>query len=70
MRIGEITSSAEYRMGEQFQNLIIFKVKFLFFNLGKNSINFLIFHCGKLQKFPKFYNFENHKIFTIDKLIK
>ena len=70
MRIAEIASSAEYRMGEQFQNLTIFRVKFWFSKLEKKSINFPIFHFGKLQKFPKFYTFENHQIYTIEKFIK
>ena len=48
MRIGEIASSAEYGICEQFQNLTIFKVKFLFFQLEKNSINLLVFQIVKL----------------------
>ena len=81
MRIGEIASNAEFWMGEQFQNSTIFKVKFWFFKLEKNSINLLIFqmvklgnslllHDGKLEKFSTFYNFKNYQISTIDKLIK
>ena len=34
MRIGEIASSAEYQMDEQFQNLPIFGAKFGFFKLN------------------------------------
>ena len=59
MRIGEIMSSAEYRMDEQFENLPIFGVKFRFSKLGK-----------KFQKVPTFYNFENYQISISDKLIK
>ena len=51
IRIGEITSSAEYRMDEQFQNLPIFGINFWFSKLVK-----------KFQKVPKFYNFENYQI--------
>ena len=43
-------------MDEQNQNLSIFGIK-LWFSKLKN-------------KFPKFYNFENHQIFIIDKLKK
>ena len=35
MRIGEIASSAEYQMGEQFQNSLIFRVEFWFSILEK-----------------------------------
>ena len=42
MRIGKIGSSAEYRIGEQFQNLTIFGIKFWFPKL-KKSINSLVF---------------------------
>ena len=35
MRIGEIASSAEYRLNEQFQNLAIFGAKFWFSKLEK-----------------------------------
>ena len=59
MRIGEITNSAEYQMDEQNQNLPIFGIKLWFSKLKK-----------KFQKFPKFYNFENHHISIIDKLNK
>ena len=51
MRIGEIASNAKFWMGEQFQKLKIFKNKFWFSELKKKSINLLIFHFGKLQKF-------------------
>ena len=56
MRTGEITNSAEYQMDEQNQNLPIFGIKLWFSKLKK--------------KIPKFYNFENHPIFIIDKLKK
>ena len=59
MRIGKIMSSAEYRKDEQNQNLPIFGIKFWFSKSKK-----------KIRKFPKFYNFENHQISIIDKLIK
>ena len=59
MRISEITNNAEYQIDEQNQNLPIFGIKFWFSKLKK-----------KIQKFPKFYNFENHQISIIDKLIK
>ena len=35
MRIGNIASSAEYRMDERFQNLPIFEVNFWFSKLKK-----------------------------------
>ena len=59
MRISEITNNAEYQIDEQNQNLPILGIKFWFSKLKK-----------KIQKFPKFYNFENHQISIIDKLIK
>ena len=34
MRIGKIASSAEYRMDEQFQNLLIFEIS-IFFQIEK-----------------------------------
>ena len=46
-------------MDEQKQNLPIFEIKLWFSKLNK-----------KFQKFPKFYNFENHSIFIIDKFKK
>ena len=67
MRIEKIASSAEYRIDEQSLNLSIFRTKFLFSKLEKNSISFFIFQFGKFQKFPKFSNFENHQIFKINK---
>ena len=81
MRLGEIASSAEYRMDEQFQNLSIFGTKFCFSKLEKNSINLLtiqivkfrnllIRQFGKFRKFPKFYNFESYQISIIGKLPK
>ena len=54
-------------------NLSIFQIvklgNPLIFHVGKLE-NLLIFHFGKFQKFPKFYNFENHQISTIDKHTK
>ena len=58
MRIGEITSSERYRMDEEFQNLLTFGAKFWFSK------------WKKIQKFSKFYNFDNHQISVIDELIK
>ena len=52
-------NSAEYRMDEQNQNLPFFGIKLWFSKLKK-----------KFQKFPKFYNFKNHRISIIDKLRK
>ena len=46
-------------MDEQNQNLPIFEIKLWFSEWKK-----------KFQKFPKFYNFENHQISIIDKLKK
>ena len=48
MRIGKISSSAEFWMSEQFQNLTIFKVKFWVSTFEKISIIFLIFQIVKL----------------------
>ena len=52
MRIGKITSSAEYRMNEQFKNLPIFGVKFAFSKLKKipKSSYILISISDKLIK--------------------
>ena len=36
----------------------------------ENGGNLLIFQVEKFQKIPKFYNFDNHQIFIIDKFIK
>ena len=35
MKIGEIANSAEYRMDEQFQNLLIFGILIIFQNKNK-----------------------------------
>ena len=59
MRICEIKNSAQYRMDEQNRNLPIYGIKLWFSKLKK-----------KFQKFAKFYNFENHRSFIIDKLKK
>ena len=58
MRIGKITNNVEYYRNEQNQNC-----KFL-------ESNFAFPNWKTIQEFPKFYNFENHKISIIDKLIK
>ena len=50
MRIGEIASSAEYRIDEKFQNSPIFGVKLWFSKVEKNSIT---------------VNFPNRKILEI-----
>ena len=41
-----------------------------FSKLNLKKINLLILQFGEFQKFPKFYNFANHKISIIEKLIK
>ena len=51
MRIGKIASSAEYRMDEQSQNLLIFGISIVFW-IEKNSGNLLILQFGNFQKFP------------------
>ena len=51
IRIGEIASSAEYRMDEHFQNLQIIGAKFWF------SVNW--------KKFYKFVNFPNCRILEL-----
>ena len=54
MRIGEISSSAEFWMSEQFQSLKIFKVKIWFSNLKKNYkfVNFLFWKIVTIRKIP------------------
>ena len=39
MIIGEIASNPEYQMDEEFQNFLMFGLKFWFSRLEKNSIN-------------------------------
>ena len=51
MRGGKIASSAEYRMDERSQNLLIFGI-FIVFWIEKNSGNLSILQFGNLQKFP------------------
>ena len=51
MRIGKIASSAEYRMDEQSQNLLIFKILIVFW-IEKNSGNLLILQFWNFQKIP------------------
>ena len=72
MRIGEIASDPEFWMGKQFQNLIIFKVKFEFSKLKKNSINLFIFQIVKLGNSLTFHvgNLGNLFIFQYRKLQK
>ena len=48
MRIGKIASSAEYRMDEQSQNLLIFGILIVFL-IEKNSGNLSILQFGKFQ---------------------
>ena len=50
MRIGEIASSTEYWMDEEFQNCQYLESKFAFPN-WKNSRNLLIFQFRQFQKF-------------------
>ena len=50
MRIGEIASSVEYRMDEQFENCQFLEPNFDFTN-SKNSRNLLTFQFGKIEKF-------------------
>ena len=50
VRVGEIASSAEYRMDEKFQNMPIFQAKFWFSKL-KTTLNLLIFQIVKFWKF-------------------
>ena len=57
MKIGKISSSAEYRMDSQFQNLLIFS-NFDSFPNWKNSENLFIFQHVKFGKF----NFPIYKI--------
>ena len=46
MRIGKISSGAEYRMGEKFQNLLIFAILMIF----------------QIEKIPKVVNLSSFKI--------
>ena len=50
MRIGKIASSAEYRMDEQSQNLLIFGILIVFW-IEKNSGNLLILQITKISSF-------------------
>ena len=50
MRIGKIASSAEYRIDEQSQNLLIFGILIVFW-IEKNSGNLLILQFRNFQKF-------------------
>ena len=49
MRIGKISSGAEYRMNEQSQNLIIFGILIVF--QIESSTHLLIFQVVKFWKF-------------------
>ena len=51
MRIGKIASSAEYRMDEQSQNLLIFGISLVFW-IEKKSGNLLVLQFKNFQKFP------------------
>ena len=63
MKIGEIASSVEYRMDEQFQNLPGFRTKFWFYKLKKfyKFINFPMRNFQNWQKikFLLLLNFKN-----------
>ena len=61
MRIGKISSSAEYRMEKQFQNLLIV-LNFHSFPNWKNSDNLLFFQVVKFSKFVNFPIYKIHKI--------
>ena len=50
MKIGKIANGAEYRMDEQFQNLLIFGI-------------LIIFQIKKKISIPKISNFENSQNF-------
>ena len=77
MKIGKITSSAEYRMGVQLKHCQFLEPSFGFPN-WKNSRNFLISQCEQFQKFSiwkviKKFNLENCKNFphfTISEIIE
>ena len=59
MRIGKITSSAEYRMDKRLQNLLIFWI----------SIVFQIKKILKICQFFKLWNSENSLIFQFRKFL-
>ena len=67
MRIGKITSSAEYRIEEQFQNC-----QFLEPNVGfpnwKNSGSLLICQFNQIPKIPNLENFKNVEFWNFRKL--
>ena len=65
MRIAEITNSAEYRMGEQNQNLPIFGIELWFSKLKKKSKNFPNFTISKIIQFPLSTNSYNNQISEI-----
>ena len=62
--MGKIASSTEYRMDEQFQRRQFLEQNFGFQN-SKHYGNLLIILFEKLQKCPKFDNFENRQISEI-----
>ena len=72
MRIGKIASGAEYRMDEQFQNSLIFRL-LIVFQIKKKSKNFefrkfpkfLIWKISHFMKLLKLANWENDQIFEI-----
>ena len=63
MRMGKVSSVAEYRMDEQFQNLPIFGISMVF-QIKKIEAcqNLLIFQFGKfpIRKIPKIFNLRNN----------
>ena len=69
MRLGEIASSAKYRMDEQFPNLPIFGAKFWFSQLEKKFYNFKKFSHCKILEFRKSSNFHYLKMSKIEKKI-
>ena len=70
MRIGKISSSAEYRMDEQFQNLTIFGVKFWFSKFKKfyKFSNIFNFQISEYSQFLKFQKVPIRKILQLSKI--
>ena len=64
MRIGEIASSAEYRIDEQLQNLSICGVKFWFSNFKKfwKFFNFPISKIPKISEILQIYNLKHDNL--------
>ena len=65
MRIGDNTSSVEYRMNEQFQNFPIFGVGILVFQMTKK-----IPESSQILKFRKLSNFHSQQTHKISKFLK